>query len=25
MTYWTRWSPLWAIGAGALLGLAGLI
>ena len=25
MTYWTRWSPLWAIAAGALLGLAGLI
>lgn len=25
MAYWTRWSPLWAIGAGALLGLAGLI
>ncbi len=25
MTYWTRWSPLWAIGAGAFLGLAGLI
>lgn len=25
MTYWTRWSPLWALAAGALLGLAGLI
>lgn len=25
MTYWTRWSPLWAIAAGAILGLAGLI
>lgn len=25
ITYFTRWSPLWPIAAGALLGLAGLV
>jgi chromate transporter len=24
VTYWTRWNPLWLIGAAGLLGLAGL-
>jgi chromate transporter len=24
-SYWTRWNPLWLIGIGALVGLAGLV
>lgn len=25
ISYWTRWNPLWAIGVGAVLGVAGLV